>query len=381
MKPIPYGRQEITAEDLAAVNRVLQSDFLTQGPEIAAFEAAFSAYVNAPFALAVANGTAALHLAAMALGVKPGHKVITPPITFAASSNCIRYCGGDVVFADVDPETHLLDPEKVEALLRKHPKGTFQGIVSVDYAGHPAPLPALRKLADEFGLWIIQDACHSPGATLQHEGITYTSGDAQLADVVCFSFHPVKHIATGEGGMITTTRSDLAQAISVLRTHGITRDPVQMNENHGGWYHEMITLGYNYRLTDVQAALGTSQLSRAAANLEKRKAIAARYNLALKGLPITLPTLRPGCSHAWHLFVIQTEKRKALYDHLKSNQIFAQVHYIPTHLMPYYRQFGWKRGDLPVAESFYDRCLSIPMFPSLTGEEQDYVVDKIKSFF
>jgi UDP-4-amino-4,6-dideoxy-N-acetyl-beta-L-altrosamine transaminase len=380
MNSIPYGRQEITTEDLAEVARVLQSDFLTQGPEIKIFEEAFAQYVHAPYAVAVSNGTAALHLAALALNVKPGQRVITPPITFAASSNCIRYCGGDVTFADVDSHSHLIDPAKVEAILRAHPQGTFHGIVAVDFAGYPADLVSLRKLADEFGLWIIQDACHSPGAFFTSEGKTYYCGDAQLADAVVFSFHPVKHIATAEGGMITTRSKAMADSLTLLRSHGITRDPELMHENHGGWYHEMIELGYNYRLTDMQAALGTSQLRRADANMKRRKEIAARYDTAFAGTSIQTPKIKEGYSHAFHLYVIETENRKELYDFLRTKNIFTQVHYIPTHLMPYYQALGSKKGDLPVAEAYYSRCLSIPMYPSLTFEEQEYVIECVLAF-
>jgi UDP-4-amino-4,6-dideoxy-N-acetyl-beta-L-altrosamine transaminase len=381
MKPIPYGRQEITPEDEQAVLNVLRGDFLTQGPTIAAFEEAFATYVQAPYATAVANGTAALHLCTLALGVQPGQKVITTPITFAASANCVRYAGGEVVFADINPDTFLLDPQAVERLLQAHPRGTFAGIIPVDFAGLPADLPAFRKLADAHGLWIIQDSCHSPGGSLSDQGAEYRCGSGQLADLAIFSFHPVKHIASGEGGMVTTARAELHQAIQMLRTHGITRDPQLLHEQHGAWYYEMQTLGYNYRLTDFQAALGLSQLKRADAGLQRRRDIAARYDQAFQSLPVVRQHIPAGYHHAYHLYVVKTNRRKELFDYLRARNIFAQVHYIPVHLMPYYRDLGWKSGDMPQAEAYYEQCISLPMYPSLTEEQQGFVIDTIHQFF
>lgn len=379
--PIPYGRQNITDADIAAVAEALRSDFLTQGPRIAAFEDAFGAYIHAPHTIALSNGTAALHLAALALGVGPGTRVITSPITFAASANCIRYAGGEVWFADIDPQTLTLDPAAVRRLLESHPRGYFAGLVPVDFAGLPANLPALRALADEFGLWVLEDACHAPGGHITTpDGHIYRCGDGQLAEAAIFSFHPVKHIACGEGGAVTTARPDVAQRVADLRTHGITRDPARMRENHGGWYHEMQTLGYNYRLTDFQAALGLSQLSRADAGLARRQEIAAQYTARLAHLPITLPHVSAGYTHAWHLYVIQTERRRELYDHLRAANIFAQVHYIPVYRHPYYQDLGYPPGLCPLAEAYYARCLSLPMYPTLTDEQQDYVIQVVEEF-
>lgn len=384
MQPIPYGRQHITDDDILAVNDVLRSPFLTQGPNIAAFETAFAAYIGAKYAVAIANGTAALHLCAMALGVGPGTKVITTPITFSASANCVRYCGGEVFFADIDPETALLDPKAVRALLEAHPKGTFSGIIPVDFAGYPVDLPAFRELADEFGLWLIEDACHAPGASLTTaDGKTYRCGDGSLADLAIFSFHPVKHIASGEGGMITTNDEKLYKHLLRLRTHGITNKPEEWTElqpgepERGGWYMQMQELGYNYRLTDMQAALGLSQLSRADQMLTRRREIAARYDEAFAGTAVKTIVPAASAGHAYHLYVIQVEDRKGLYDFLRTKQIFAQVHYIPVHTMPYYRQSGWNWGDFPHAEQYYARCLSLPMYPTLTDEEQQYVIETV----
>ena len=387
---IPYGKQHITGEDIAAVTHALQQDFLTQGPAIAEFEQQFAAYIGSEFAVAVSNGTAALHLACMALGVKKGSKVITTPITFAASANCVKYCGGEVVFADIDPETYLIDIHEVKRLLESHPKGTFEGIIPVDFSGRPVKLDALRALADEYDLWIIEDACHAPGAVYQHAGKKQQSGNGVHADMAVFSFHPVKHIACGEGGMITTSNQQLYDHLCKLRTHGITRDQ-QLFENSaelaGGttefplWYMEMQELGFNYRLTDIQAALGISQLARADESLQKRRKIAGTYNDFFSGKSYILGQSGVVEGHAYHLYVIEVPRRLELYNHLREKGIFCQVHYIPCHLMPFYRKDGWKPGDFPYAEAYYNQCLSIPMFPTLTGEEQQLVMNEIDSFF
>jgi UDP-4-amino-4,6-dideoxy-N-acetyl-beta-L-altrosamine transaminase len=381
MKPIPYGRQSINQDDISAVISALQSDFLTQGPEITRFERDFADYVGADFAVAVSNGTAALHLCTLALGVKEGSRVITTPITFAASANCVRYCGGNVTFVDISSQTGLLDIEKVSALLDNSGRGIFSGIIPVDFAGLPVDLEAFRKLADKHGLWIIEDACHAPGGYFLDSGGGYQHcGNGQYADLSIFSFHPVKHIACGEGGMITTNRKDLYERLLLLRTHGITKAPQLMEENHGGWYYEMQELGYNHRLTDFQAALGSSQLKRAEQGLERRRRIAKRYDEAFDDTGIDISVCRYRDGHAYHLYVIRIKDRLGLYNHLKESNIFAQVHYIPVHLMPYYRELGWKKGDMPVAEAYYEECLSLPMYPSLTVEEQEYVIDRVLAY-
>ena len=324
MKAIPYGHQHITDEDIQAVIETLKSDYLTQGPKIIEFEQAFARYVGAKYAVAVSNATAGLHLAATALQVRSGDKVIVTPITFAASANCIRYCNGMVVFCDIDPDTYFIDSN----------------------------------------------------------GEKQFCGNGKFADVTVFSFHPVKHIATGEGGMVTTNDKELFDRLSLLRTHGITKNPACLHENHGGWYYEMQELGYNYRLTDFQAALGLSQLKRADEGLKRRQKIAVRYNEAFKRIAdIQTPYASPDVFHAYHLYIIQVPDRLDLYNYLHENGIYAQVHYIPLHLMPYYREQGNKPGDLPVAEKYYSRCLSLPMFPTLTDEEQEYVIKKIEYYF
>lgn len=385
MKPIPYGRQSITEADIEAVVDVLKSDFMTQGPKIAEFERAFANYVGSTYAVAVSNGTAALHLAALALDVDTNTNVITTPITFAASANAIRYCGGEIFFADIDPETYLLSLNSVKQLLEKHPKGFFKGIIPVDFTGAPVNTQEFKALAQEYGLWIIEDGCHAPGAYFHDKnGNKQMVGNSNFADLTIFSFHPVKHIATGEGGMITTNNKALYDKLMVLRTHGITKN-VQEYKNspqeiaQGGWYYEMQELGFNYRLTDLQAALGISQLKRANEGIKRRKEIAENYTKAFAGSKIVCPHQVEG--NAWHLYVIQVDDREGLYEHLKANNIFAQVHYVPVHLMPYYKKRGSKKGDCPHAEAYYEKCLSLPMYPGLTGTQQEYVIDKIKTFF
>ncbi|RRD61446.1 UDP-4-amino-4,6-dideoxy-N-acetyl-beta-L-altrosamine transaminase [Tannerella forsythia] len=380
--PIPYGRQNITDEDIQMVIETLKSDYLTQGPKINEFERAFASYVGAKYAVAVNNATAGLHLAATALSVKTNDKVIVTPMTFVASANCIRYCGGEVVFCDIDKDSYLMDISKLQKILKSSPKGTYKGIVPVDFAGYPMNMEKLRLLADEYGLWILEDACHAPGGYFfDSEGGVQFCGNGAFADISVFSFHPVKHIATGEGGMITTNDQMLYDKLCLYRTHGITRDPVLMRENHGGWYNEMIDLGYNYRLTDFQAALGISQLKRANESLARRQQIAHNYDEAFKKIEgVISPNVEKGFHHAYHLYIIQVEDRLGLYNYLHKNNILTQVHYLPLHMMPYYQKLGNKKGMLPVVEEYYQHCLSLPMFPSLTDEEQDWVICKVIEF-
>lgn len=399
MNPIPYGRQHITQEDIDAVTAVLKSDFLTQGPEVREFEEAFAKYIGAKYAVAVANGTAALHLCILALGVQQGDKVITTPITFAASANCVRYAGGEVVFADIDPTTYLLDISKAEELLKSAPVGTYKGIIPVDFAGRAVDLEAFRQLADKYGCWIIEDACHAPGGYFTDtKGNQQYCGNGDFADLAIFSFHPVKHIAAGEGGMITTNDEGLFKKLLMLRTHGIIKNdadfqnPLELAhgnqlsvknvkpEAYPNWYYEMQDLGFNYRLTDFQAALGKSQLERADSGLAKRREIAQRYFEAFEEIPEIKGQSGVIDGHAYHLYVIEVDNRLGLYEYLRANNIFAQIHYVPVHLMPYYRQLGWNIGDLPAAEHYYSRCISLPMYPTFTSIEQTFVIDNIIQF-
>ncbi|ANQ50240.1 UDP-4-amino-4,6-dideoxy-N-acetyl-beta-L-altrosamine transaminase [Flammeovirga sp. MY04] len=380
MKAIPYGRQDINEDDINAVVKALNSDFLTQGPEILEFEKQFSKYVGSKYAVAVANGTAALHLSILALGVEPGDKIITTPNTFAASANCIKYAGGEVVFSDIDPSTFLLDLNKVRALLKKHPKGTFKGIIPVDFAGYPVNLEEYKKLCDEYNLFLLEDACHAPGgAFYDSSNHLQKCGNGKFADAAIFSFHPVKHIAAGEGGMVTTNDENVYNKLLSLRTHGITKNPDVLEENHGGWYYEMVELGYNYRITDFQAALGKSQLDRAEKGIQRRNEIAQKYDKAFSASNVITPKVQANIDHAYHLYVIQVENRLGLYNHLRENNIFAQVHYIPLHKMPFYKEHNVD-VVLPIAENYYKQCLSLPMYPTLTDDEQQFVIDKVLEF-
>tara|TARA_R110002096_G_scaffold229836_1_gene419455 strand:- start:12565 stop:13743 length:1179 start_codon:yes stop_codon:yes gene_type:complete len=391
MKAIPYGRQNITEDDIQSVIKTLKSDYLTQGPKIAEFESAFANYVDSKFAVAVSNGTGALHLCALALGVKEGDKVITTPITFAASANCVRYCGGEIVFSDIDPETYLLDIDKVRLLLESAPKGTYKGIIPVDFAGRANDLEAFRKLADEYNLWVIEDACHAPGGSYKKSNNKEEfCGNGHYADLAIFSFHPVKHIASGEGGMITTNNEALYKKLLQLRTHGIVKDndsytnSIELaggKDTYPAWYMEMQNLGFNYRLTDFQAALGLSQLSRADFGIKRRREIALNYYNAFKDEVFVKGQSKVIEGHAYHLYILEVEDRLGLYNYLRSKSIYAQIHYIPCHLMPYYQEFGWKKGDMPASENYYKHCISLPMFPTLTDEEQAYVINEINAYY
>jgi UDP-4-amino-4,6-dideoxy-N-acetyl-beta-L-altrosamine transaminase len=388
---IPYGKQNITKEDIDAVVEALTADFLTQGPKILEFEQAFAKYSKAKYAVALSNGTAALHLACMALDLNQGDKVITTPITFAASANCIKYCGGEVVFTDIDTESYLIDFEAVKKMLESSPKGTYKGIIPVDFAGRAVDLEKFRKLADKHGLWIIEDACHAPGGYFKSKDQkNQICGNGKWAEMTVFSFHPVKHIACGEGGMVTTNDEKLYHRLLALRTHGIVKNEDSYSNSialAGGkdkyplWYMEMQELGYNYRLTDIQAALGITQLAKADQGLIKRKEIARKYTDFFKDKPYCTGMSGFIEGHAYHLFVLEVKNRLDLYNHLRTKNIFTQIHYIPCHLMPYYQEQGYKKGDFPKAEKYYENCISIPMFPTLTEEELEYVMKTIDSFY
>lgn len=390
MNEIPYGKQHITESDIKAVIDALTSDYLTQGPKIAEFEGEFARYIGCDFAVAVANGTAALHLSALALGINPGDNIITTPITFAASANCVRYCGGNVIFSDIDPYSYLLDISKLKLLLESAEAGTYKGVIPVDFAGRAVDLEELRTLADEHNLWILEDTCHAPGGFfLDSKGAKQRCGNGRFADLSVFSFHPVKHIACGEGGMITTNNEALYQKLLSLRTHGITKNKTRFQnsiEFSGGvdgypeWYMEMQELGFNYRLTDFQAALGLSQLKRADEGVARRLEIAKRYNSVFQNIASIKGHSGFVEGHAYHLYIIEVEDRLDLYNYLRQNNIFTQIHYIPCHLMPYYKHQGWKEGDMPMAENYYKHCISLPMYPTLSDEEQEFVINRIISF-
>lgn len=364
---IPYGRQNITDDDIAAVVATLRSDWLTTGPKVGEFEQSVCAFTGARHGIAVCNGTAALHAAMYALGIGEGDEVIVPPITFVATANSVLYMGGTPVFADVDPQTLLINPEAVRALITPKTKA----IVGVDYAGQPCDWDALRTLADEFGLALVADACHAIGGTYNGRKV------GTLADMTVFSFHPVKHVATGEGGMIMTDSDDYAKRLRVFRSHGITTDHRQ-REAAGSWAYDMVELGYNYRITDIQCALGISQMTRLPQSLARRRAIAARYDAAFAGTGIRPVTQRAGTENAYHLYAVllpASVDRTAAYSHMRTEQIGVNVHYIPVHLHPYYRnELGTAEGLCPVAEEAYSHLLSLPMYPELTDADIKRVV-------
>lgn len=393
---IPYGRQEIKEEDIQKVIETLKSDYLTQGPRIKEFEENFSKYVGSQYAVAVSNGTAALHLSVIALGLKKGKKVITTPITFAATANCIRYCDAEPIFVDIDPKTYLIDLTKVEELLKSDKNQDIVGIISVDFAGRAVNLEDLKNLVDEYNIWILEDSCHAPGGYfINNQRENQFCGSGKYAKLSIFSFHPVKHIAAGEGGMITTNDEKLYKQLLKLRSHGITKDcssyknslefaqgnQTQKEIGWPNWYMEMHDLGLNYRLTDIQAALANSQLERAEEGLNKRRLIAIKYFNEFNNNEFILGQSGNIEGHAYHLYIIQVKNRLGLYNFLRENGIYAQIHYIPCHLMPYYKLRGWKEGDLPNAEKYYESCISLPMYPTLSNEEQNYVVDKVKEFY
>ena len=377
---IPYSRHDINQDDVKAVIEVLQSEFLTQGPKVKEFEEAFAEYVGARYGVAVSNGTVALHLCALALDVRSGDRILTTPNTFVASANCILYCGGDVDFVDINPEDLCLDPGLLEKHLEENP-GRYRGIIPVDFAGHPIQMDRLKEIADRHHLWIIEDGCHAPGATFtDRNGVSQKTGNGNFADLTVFSFHPAKHITTGEGGLITTNSERLYQKLLLLRSHGITKDPQAIDHYEGGWFYEMQNLGHNGRISDILCALGLSQLKRAEQSLLNRQRIAKRYDLELKNLPLILPTIKSGSVHAFHLYVVQTKRRKELYEYLKSKEIYSQVHYIPIHKQPYYAaKYG--RQTFKNSEKYYDECLSLPLFHSMSDEDQTYVITAMQEFF
>lgn len=372
---LPYGRQSIDTSDIEAVVEVLQSDWLTTGPMVDAFEEAFAQVAGTAHAVAVANGTAALHAAVAALDIGEGDEVVVTPMTFAASANAVLYQGGTPVFADVDPDTLLLSPEAVEAKITDRTRA----IVAVDYAGQPCDYDALQTLADRHGLALLDDACHALGGHYRGRPV------GSLADLSTFSLHPVKPLTTGEGGVITTDDADLARAMRVFRNHGITTDHRQRAEQ-GGFFYEMVGLGYNYRLTDLQCALGISQLKRLPAWVEQRQAIAAAYDRAFEAIDEVAPlAVRPDIGHAYHLYVVRFDlatlgtDRATLFEALRAEGIGVNVHYIPVHLHPYYREhLGTKPGQCPVTEAAYERILTLPLFPDMTDEDVQDVASAVE---
>jgi UDP-4-amino-4,6-dideoxy-N-acetyl-beta-L-altrosamine transaminase len=372
---LPYGRQSIAEDDIQAVVDALRSDWITTGPRGEEFEEAFASWVGAKYAVSFSSGTAALHGCAFTAELKPGDEAITTPMTFAATANCVLYQGATPVFADVSADTLNLDPEKAEERITPRTRA----ILPVDYAGHPAEMDAICNLARFHGLTVIEDAAHSLGAEYRNRRV------GRLADMTAFSFHPVKHLTTGEGGMVTTDRADFANSLRRFRNHGISSDARQRQAN-GKWYYEMVLLGFNYRLTDIACALGISQLSKLEANLARRREIARRYANAFRDLDgVILPTVRPEITPAWHLYPIRLDldrlraDREQIVRALRAENIGVNVHYIPVHLHPYYRnRFGSKEGEYPVAEDAYSRLISLPMFHGMDDAAVDDVVRALR---
>ena len=364
---LPYGRQIIDDDDITAVVEALRSDWLTTGPAVELFEADVCAFTGAKHGIAVCNGTAALHAAIYALGIGPGDEVIVPPMTFAATANCVLYQGGIPVFADVEPDTLLIDSKAVEAAITSRTKA----IIGVDYAGQPCDWDGLRAIADRRGLALVADACHALGA--EYKG--HKAGT--LADISVFSFHPVKHITTGEGGMCMTDDSALAQKMRVFRNHGITTTASQ-REKAGGWFYEMVDLGYNYRISDIQCALGSSQLKKLPGWIAKRNELADAYATGFSGTHIRPLAKNADCLHAYHLYVVRVPERDAAFKRLRENGIGANAHYVPVHLHPYYREkLGMRAGMCPVAEKAYGEILTLPLWPGMRFEE----VKRVSSVF
>ena len=368
---LPYGRQWIDKEDINSVIQVLKGDYLTTGPFISKFEQELANYVGAKYAVAFSNGTAALHGACFAAGIGEGDEVITTSLTFAASSNCILYQGGLPVFADIDERTLNIDPKEIEKKITLRTKA----IIPVHFTGNPAPLDEIYTIANKNDLIVIEDAAHALGATYKQKKIGSDS------DMTMFSFHPVKHITSGEGGIITTNDKEYYEKLIQFRSHGITRDPDKMVENHGPWYYEMQFLGYNYRMTDIQAALGSSQLKKVDKFLQRRKKYASMYNDELKKIKaITIPDQNKESSSSWHLYVIRlhldqlTGNRKEIYNALHEENIGVNVHYIPVYLLPYYQDLGYKQGLCPHAEKLYEEIITLPLFPAMTEKDVSDVI-------
>ncbi|AIK38102.1 UDP-4-amino-4,6-dideoxy-N-acetyl-beta-L-altrosamine transaminase [Bacillus pseudomycoides] len=372
---LPYGKQSIDEDDIQAVINVLKSDFITTGPTIKQFENQVAAYVGAKYAVAFSSGTAALHGACFAAGISNDDEVITTSMTFAASSNCVLYQGGVPVFTDIKSDTYNIDPNLIKDKITNKTKA----IIPVHFTGQPVELEKISKIAQEYNLTVIEDAAHALGATYKKKKI------GSISDMTMFSFHPVKHITTGEGGIITTNNEYYYQKLLQFRTHGITRNPNNLTENHGPWYYEMQFLGYNYRMTDIQAALGLSQLQKLDSFIAKRKQYVSMYNMALKDLPeVILPKQLDHVDSSWHLYIIQLNlpmlkvDRKEIFQALQQENIGVNVHYIPIHLQPYYQKLGYQKGICPNAEKLYESIITLPLFSEMSEQDANDVIQAVK---
>ncbi len=381
---IPYGKQDIQQEDIDAVINVLKSDWITQGPTISRFEQTVAEYCGAKYAVAVSNATAALHISCLAAGLGSEDILWTSPITFVASANCGRYCGAQVDFIDIDPATYnlsiaaLAEKLAIAEKANKPPKV----VVPVHLAGQSCEMAAIAELAERYKFTILEDASHAIGACYNGKKV----GNCEFSDMAVFSFHPVKIVTTGEGGMILTNRKDIYDKLIRLRTHGITRDKsVMQGESHGPWYYQQLELGYNYRITDIQAALGVSQMQRLDAFIARRRRLAAQYNHLLKELPLTLPAQHPDTNSSWHLYIIRVDEaasgksHREVFEALRAASIGVNLHYIPVHTQPYYQQLGFQMGDYPQAESYYQEAISIPLFYGLTDADQQRIAETLKT--
>lgn len=365
---IPYGKQTIDDDDIKAVVEVLKSDFITTGPKIDEFERKVADYVGARYAVAIANGTAALHAACFAAGIGDGDEVITTPITFAASANCALYCGAKPVFADIDKESYNISLADIKEKITDKTKA----IIAVHFTGQPCEMDEIHKIAKEYNLIVIEDAAHALGADYKGKKI------GSLSDMTTFSFHPVKHITTGEGGMIVTNDEKFYERLKLFRTHGITREEKYLSKNDGPWYYEQIDLGYNYRITDIQCALGVSQMDKLDGFVAKRRTLVERYNKAFENISeIVTPKQVDGCNNSYHLYVIQVNNRLDVFNKLRAAGIGVNVHYIPVYKHPYYQKNGYDKVYCPNAEDYYEHCISLPLYPKLTIEEQDYVIENV----
>lgn len=376
---IPYGRQDIDGNDIEAVVEVLTSDFLTQGPVVPRFEEALAAYCGVEHAVAANSATSALHMACLALGVGPGDRVWTSPVTFVASANCALYCGAEVDFVDIDPQTCNLSVIALEEKLRHARAGNClpKVVIPVHLAGQSCDMQAIARLAEEFGFAVIEDAAHAIGGRYHQRPV----GDCRYSDITVFSFHPVKIITTAEGGVATTMKAELAERMRDLRSHGITRDRGRLLQDDGPWYYEQQSLGFNYRMTEIQAALGLSQMTRLDSFVERRSELARQYDRLLDGMPLMRQEEHPHSDSSWHLYIVRLAasaadagRHRQVFDALRHAGIGVNLHYIPVHLQPYYRGLGFRQGDFPHAEDYYRRAISLPLYPGLTQSQQDHVV-------